>query len=82
MLYYSLWDDQLNELMHTGRNSKTKTEVIEAGVDYLLGGSDFTDEERNIITNSTLEEKENFLNLWGIRLLEEDMPFEGYDTEG
>lgn len=56
-MFYSIFDLQTQNYLHSGRNSKTREEVIKAGIDYLT--SDWDEED---IKNLPEREYEEILN--------------------
>lgn len=59
-MYYSILEkDSSGSYLHTGRNSKTKEECINDGIDFLY--SDESDEDHELARLSSTETKENIL---------------------
>lgn len=53
-MYFSIYDIQTQSYLYSGRNSKTKHEAIEAGIEYLTG--DWNDEDINNLPENEYEE--------------------------
>lgn len=59
-MYYSILEmDSGGSYLHTGRNSKSKAECINDGIDFLY--SDESSEEHELARLSSIETKENIL---------------------
>jgi len=66
--------DEVGNTLHTGRNSKTKTEAIEAGVGLLYGSMSMLDEPELTEQEAmglSLQEQEEMLQDCGISVVKE-----------
>ncbi|MFA6715209.1 MAG: hypothetical protein WCS27_07515 [Victivallaceae bacterium] len=70
--YFALFDNQLNSIVATGFNSRTKKSVREDLINYLLLGN-FSEEGEDSIKQNTLEE---LLNYYEFTLLISEKKFE------
>lgn len=61
-MYYSIYDKETETFLHTGRNSKTKTECVNDCIDFMSNGMETEDVE--ILNNSRMSEKIDFLNTY------------------
>lgn len=57
--YFSVFDTDTKDYLHSGRNSKTKKEAINDGVEFILGGGDIMNPSQ--IRRMSLKRKEVFL---------------------
>ena len=58
--YFSLFQE--DDFLYSGRNSATKKQAIDAGVDYVLSDNSNTEKENKQILALSDERKESWLN--------------------
>lgn len=57
--YFSLFQE--GSYLYTGRNSKTKKEAVESGIDYAMSDIPLSKKEQRLILELTTEEQERYL---------------------
>ena len=69
---WSVWDNQTQQYLHTGRNSLTKEEAVEDCFQFIVSDpeTEMTDEEADAMTT---EEKERYCREFGFEFHEEEL---------
>ncbi len=75
-MYYSIYDLQTHDYLHSGRNSDTLEEALEDWISYFTGGGDMEEKYENLL-NRLAEEKKwteivTELNCYGFEIEEHE----------
>ena len=72
--YYSLWDRQCNQYLHSGRDSRTKGECAAGGMSFLAG--DWEPRELDELNKMSLKEKISLLDSFDLVIEEHPEPID------
>lgn len=70
---YAVYDEQINEYLHTAKNKSYK-EAVELAFDYWLSGADLDEEDVEKMKDWSIKEKKDMLEYQGFRVDKLDKP--------